>query len=199
MLVAALLAVLGFAVVVQTRQTQEDGLQSLRQSDLVRIFDNLQQQSARLDEEAQRLEAEQQELRTGTDRTAAAEAAARRRLEVLGILAGTLPATGPGIRLRIDDPDNRVTAAMLIDTVQELRDAGAEAIQVGGVRVVASTSFVDGPDGVIGGRRGPPAAVRVRRDRRLRHDDVGARHPGRRARDAAQRRRGGRGRARRTR
>jgi uncharacterized protein YlxW (UPF0749 family) len=148
-LVAVLLAVLGFAVVVQTRQTREDGLQSLRQSDLVRIFDNLQQQSARLDEEAQRLEAEQQDLRTGTDRTAAAEAAARRRLEVLGILAGTLPATGPGIRLRITDPDNRVTAAMLIDTVQELRDAGAEAIQVGRVRVVASTSFVDGPDGVM--------------------------------------------------
>ena len=148
-LVAVLLAVLGFAVVVQTRQTREDGLQSLRQSDLVRIFDNLQQQSARLDEEARRLQSEQQELRTGTDKAAAAEQAARRRLEVLGILAGTLPASGPGIRLRIDDPDNRVTAAMLIDTVQELRDAGAEAIQVGDVRVVASTSFVDGTDGVV--------------------------------------------------
>jgi uncharacterized protein YlxW (UPF0749 family) len=148
-LVAALLAVLGFAVVIQTRQTQEDGLSSLRQSDLVRIFDNLQQQSARLDEDARRLEETQQDLRSGTDRTAAAEQAARQRLEVLGILAGTLPATGPGIRLRIDDPDDRVTAAMLIDTVQELRDAGAEAIQVGDVRVVANTAFVDGPEGVV--------------------------------------------------
>ena len=148
-LVAALLAVLGFAVVVQTRQTQEDGLSSLRQSDLVRIFDNLQQQSARLDEDARKLEETQQDLRSGTDRTAAAEQAARQRLEVLGILAGTLPATGPGIRLRIDDPDDRVTAAMLIDTVQELRDAGAEAIQIGDVRVVANTAFVDGPDSVV--------------------------------------------------
>jgi uncharacterized protein YlxW (UPF0749 family) len=150
-LVAALLAVLGFAVVVQTRQTREDGLASLRQSDLVRIFDNLQQQSTRLDEEARKLEETQQDLRSGTDRTAAAEQAARRRLEVLGILAGTLPATGPGIRLEIRDPDDRVSAAMLLDTVQELRDAGAEAIQVGDVRVVASTSFVDGPDGVVTG------------------------------------------------
>src|SRR5215203_3767876 len=91
-LVAALLAVLGFAVVVQTRQTQEDGLSSLRQSDLVRIFDNLQQQSTRLDEDARKLEETQQDLRSGTDRTAAAEQAARQRLEVLGILAGTLPA-----------------------------------------------------------------------------------------------------------
>jgi uncharacterized protein YlxW (UPF0749 family) len=148
-LVAALLALVGFAVVVQTRQTQEDGLSSLRQSDLVRIFDNLQQQSTRLEEDARDLENTQQELRSGTDRTAAAEQAARQRLEVLGILAGTLQATGPGITLRIDDPDNRVTAAMLLDTVQELRDAGAEAIQVGRVRIVASTSFVDGPDGVV--------------------------------------------------
>jgi hypothetical protein len=31
----------------------------------------------------------------------------------------------------------------LLDAVQELRAAGAEALQIGGVRVVASTSFVD--------------------------------------------------------
>ncbi len=37
---------------------------------------------------------------------------------------------------------------MLLDTLQELRDAGAEAVQVGGVRVVASTSFVDVASGV---------------------------------------------------
>ena len=36
---------------------------------------------------------------------------------------------------------------MLLDTVQELRDAGAEAVEVGGVRVVASTSFLDAPSG----------------------------------------------------
>jgi len=43
-----------------------------------------------------------------------------------------------------------VDAAELLDTVQELRDAGAEAIQIGTVRVVASTSFVD-PDPGTGG------------------------------------------------
>jgi uncharacterized protein YlxW (UPF0749 family) len=41
-----------------------------------------------------------------------------------------------------------VPARVLLDAVQELRNAGAEAIQVGDVRVVASTAFVDGPDGV---------------------------------------------------
>jgi uncharacterized protein YlxW (UPF0749 family) len=41
-----------------------------------------------------------------------------------------------------------VSAATLLDTVEELRDAGAEAMQIGDVRVVASTAFVDGDVGV---------------------------------------------------
>jgi uncharacterized protein YlxW (UPF0749 family) len=45
--------------------------------------------------------------------------------------------------LRIDDPLGAVEADTLLDAVQELRAAGAEAIQINGVRIVASTSFVD--------------------------------------------------------
>jgi uncharacterized protein YlxW (UPF0749 family) len=33
--------------------------------------------------------------------------------------------------------------------MQELRDAGAEALQVNGVRLTASSWFSDGPDGVL--------------------------------------------------
>ena len=47
----------------------------------------------------------------------------------------------PGVTIRITDPQGKVKAPMLLDVVQELRDAGAEAIQVGDVRVVASTWF----------------------------------------------------------
>ena len=48
---------------------------------------------------------------------------------------------------------------MLLDTLQELRDAGAEAVEISSldgpaVRVVASTSFVDPAEGVDGGRPG---------------------------------------------
>ena len=38
---------------------------------------------------------------------------------------------GPGIVLTINDPDSKVDAPIILDTVQELRDAGAEAIQIG--------------------------------------------------------------------
>ena len=40
-------------------------------------------------------------------------------------------------------------AALILDAVQELRDAGAEAIQVGPSRVVVDTWFANGPDGVL--------------------------------------------------
>jgi uncharacterized protein YlxW (UPF0749 family) len=44
---------------------------------------------------------------------------------------------------------------VLLDAIEELRDAGAEALQLSGVRVVASTAVVDDAGGGIdvGGRR----------------------------------------------
>ena len=69
---------------------------------------------------------------------------------MLGILAGTVAAEGPGIVVTIDGVDD---AALLLDTVQELRDAGAEAIQLGDVRVVASTYFTQAPGRPCAGRR----------------------------------------------
>jgi uncharacterized protein YlxW (UPF0749 family) len=138
-----LCAVLGFAVVVQVRSTQDAGLDGLRQSDLVRILDDVGQREARLEADSRQLAATQQRLQSGSDSSQAALDAAQSRLDTLGVLTGTKPATGPGIRLLISDPRGKVTAAMLLDTLQELRDAGAEAVQIGTVRVVASTSFED--------------------------------------------------------
>ena len=61
---AALLAlVLGFAVATQVRSTQAQGLESLRQSDLVGILDNVTQQSTRLDDDARELQATRDQLR----------------------------------------------------------------------------------------------------------------------------------------
>jgi uncharacterized protein YlxW (UPF0749 family) len=146
LLAALLLGLLGFSLVVQARQTQSENLSSLSQTDLVRLLDDVNRQAERLDAEARELQQTREQLRSGSDRAAAAEKATRARLDVLGILAGTLPAEGPAITLRIDDPQGQVRAARLLDTVQELRDAGAEAIQLGPVRVVASTSFLDPAD-----------------------------------------------------
>jgi len=148
-LFAALLAiVLGFALATQVQQTQSQGLEQLREDELVRILDDVNQDASRLGNDARALELTRDRLASGANSSAEALRAAQQRLDTLGILAGTVPAEGPGIVLTIDDPAGKVTSALLLDALQELRDAGAEAVQIGSVRVVADTYFTDTPGGV---------------------------------------------------
>jgi uncharacterized protein YlxW (UPF0749 family) len=159
--VAVLLALLGFAAAVQVRSTQEEGvLASARQEDLVQILDDLTNRSLRLRQEVSTLTTTRERLTTGSGRDEAAVAEARRRAQVLGVLAGTVAARGPGLLLTNTDPDNKITADGLLDALEERRESGAEAIQLEGsvdpasntppteqvVRVVASTAFVDAED-----------------------------------------------------
>jgi uncharacterized protein YlxW (UPF0749 family) len=166
---AALCALLGFAVAVQVRANQDAGLAGLRQTDLVRILDDVSERSSRLQAEARDLEEARQRLASGTDGSRTALEEARQRALTLGILAGTLPATGPGIEFTISDPKREVRADVLLDALQELRDAGAEAVEVSTVggpklRVTASTHFVDAERSgveVDGTRLSPPYQFRV--------------------------------------
>lgn len=158
LVVAVLVAGLGFAVVVQVRSTRSDGLlASARQEDLVQILDDLTNRSDRLRQEVAALSASRERLSSGSGAAEAALGDAVRRTQLLGVLAGTSPATGPGVTVTVTDPGSRVGAAALLDALEELRDAGAEAVQIEGsgpagarssVRVVASTSLLDRDGGV---------------------------------------------------
>jgi uncharacterized protein YlxW (UPF0749 family) len=146
-LAAVLLFLLGLAVVTQARETSDAGLETLRETELVRLLDDVSERRQRLEDEAAELQAQRQALLTSSDASAEAERVARERLDVYSVLAGTVAAQGPGITLVVrDNGDRSVDAAFMLDALQELRDAGAEAVQIGDVRVVASTSFVDAPD-----------------------------------------------------
>lgn len=145
---ALLVAALGFALVAQLGHNSDQGLSALRQSDLVRILDDVGDRRDRLAAEASDLRAQERELASGATGSQAAIDAARARVAALGVLAGTVAAKGPGVEVFISDPDSSVRAPQLLDLVQELRDAGAEAIQIGPARVVASTAFTDTSAGV---------------------------------------------------
>ncbi len=138
---------LGFAIATQVRSTQQGGLESLRQDDLVRVLDDVSQRSSRLDQQLRDLQAQRDELASGAGTGEAAAAQAQKRLDTLRLLAGTASAQGPGIRITITDPAQKVTAPMLLDVLQELRDAGAEVVQYGANRVVASSWFATGSSG----------------------------------------------------
>ena len=149
-LIGLILAVLGFALVVQLRTTQQtSGFASARQEDLVRILDDLNARGERLRAEIGELQRTRDRLTGGAGQDAAAIEESRRRQEVLRILAGTVAAAGPGVEVTITDPEHSVTADVLLDTMQELRDAGAEAMQVNDVRLTASSWFTDSGPGVV--------------------------------------------------
>ncbi len=143
LLATGLTIALGFAIATQIQQTAASGLQNLRQDELVRILDDVTQRSSRLDNQVRELEAQRDTLKSSADSTAAAVTQAQRRLDQLSILAGTAPVQGPGVRITIADPDRRIRGALLLDVLQELRDAGAEVVQYGSVRIVASSAFTD--------------------------------------------------------
>lgn len=146
--IAVILLALGLAVVTQVRSTQEEGLAGLRQADLIQLLDDVSTRADNLEREITELERTRADLTEG-DGGAAALASAQQRLEAYQVLAGTVPVEGPGIRLRVSDPGRGLSAEDLMALVQELRDAGAESIQIGSVRIVASSWFGTTPDGAL--------------------------------------------------
>jgi len=150
LIVAVLLFVLGLGLAIQVRTTSDNGaLRGARQEDLVRILTELDNRSQRLQDEKRGLESQRSQLETSSNQAAEALKQTQQKEAQLGILAGTVKAEGAGITLTITDRHGGVQADSLLDTLQELRAAGAEAIQIDDVRVVADTYFTQGADGVL--------------------------------------------------
>jgi uncharacterized protein YlxW (UPF0749 family) len=136
---------LGLALVVQVRSSEELGtrLDVQREEDLARILSDLSGQSDRLQEEITDLRLTLLAFESSAGRDEVALRTLQQRLDDLRILAGAVAATGQGIVLTIDDPAGQMTQERLVDTLQELRAAGAEVIAVNGTRLVASSAVVE--------------------------------------------------------
>jgi uncharacterized protein YlxW (UPF0749 family) len=134
--------------------TGDTQLENARQDDLVRILSDLNSRELRLRTEITGLQGTLNQLGEGAQGREAALTEARRRADELGILAGTLPAQGEGLTIRLMPGAGKpIRAATVLATVEELRGAGAEALQIAGtsgglVRIIASTYFVDTGNGI---------------------------------------------------
>jgi uncharacterized protein YlxW (UPF0749 family) len=145
-LIGVLTLILGFAFAVQVRAVGDDQQYAgAREEDLVRILDDLDAREERLREQLTDQRIALQELGSSDSQSAAALKEARRRSEAIGILNGTIPARGEGLRMTIQDPEEEVRVADLLDTIQELRGAGAETMQIDDVRVGVSTAVTGRP------------------------------------------------------
>jgi len=159
--IGVVLAGLGFALATQIQSNSSAGLQNLPQSDLVRILDDLTSKNSRLESERSALVALNSEITNGGASSQTALSAAQSRADTLAILTGQVAAHGPGIILEIRSPKAATTAEDMVGVINELRDAGAEVVEISGisdagmltaVRVVANTYVA---------RERAPASLRI--------------------------------------
>lgn len=148
--VGVLLAVVGFAGITQVRSTAEDDQYAgYREQDLIDLLSGIAGTTQRAEAEIERLEQARDDLRSTTTARSTALEEARREAQTLEVLAGTVPVAGQGIRVTIEEDEGSIDAADLVDMVQELRAASAEAIEINDtVRLTASTWIED--DGTAG-------------------------------------------------
>ncbi|MFV0494704.1 DUF881 domain-containing protein [Mycobacterium sp.] len=143
----------GVAVVTQVRQNESgDSLETARPADLLVLLDSLRQREALLSGEVTDLRNTLNALQASGNSDQAAIESAQARLAALSILAGVVGATGPGVRVTIADPAPGVAPEVMLDVINELRAAGAEAIEIDdghqSVRVGVDT-WVTGSPGAL--------------------------------------------------
>lgn len=160
MAVAAVLFLLGFLVVVQARsQAQDQGLAQLSVQDLTELVANVTARNNQLRVEVATLQAQQAQLASAAQRGDTSTTQIRSDLSHILAWAGALPITGQGVRVTVSGP---LPAQSVTRLVNELRNAGAEAIAVNDVRIVPGVVVTGDPGKlVIGGTAAPGALTLV--------------------------------------
>lgn len=148
--VGVVLAILGFLAVVQVQTLNEDTeFAGTRREDLITLLDSLEGAASDARSEIATLRERRNALRNSTERRETALADVQDQLDALSVLAGTEAAQGPGIRVTISDPLDEVRTTTLLNALQEMRNAGAEAIEINDeVRVVTDTYLLDTAEGI---------------------------------------------------
>lgn len=148
--VSLVLLLLGFMVVVQLRsQATNSGLADLSAQDLTVLVANLTTRNNQLRDEIGVLQRQQEAVSAALQRGDTSAVQIRADLNRIQGWSGALAVTGAGVRVIVDGP---VPADAVSQLVNELRNAGAEGISIGGVRDVPGVVPI-GPAGslTIGG------------------------------------------------
>lgn len=116
-------------------------LVSASEAELVATLELLQEETLAAREELGRRELQLASLQAAAERQTKEIEVAEREIEDLEVLSGLVAARGPGLVVEVSGGAGGVPFELLLDLVQELRDAGAEALAVNGWRLGASAFF----------------------------------------------------------
>ena len=143
--IAAVALALGLLVVVQLRaQSGPGGLAQLSSQDLTVLVANLNARNDQLRREVSSLERELGTLNQNRARGELSVDEIRADLRRIRAYAGLDAVSGPGVTISISGP---IDGSGVEELINELRNAGAEAIAIAGIRVVTGV-VVTGPPGV---------------------------------------------------
>ena len=132
--VALVLVLLGFLVVTQARsQAHDQGLAQLSVQDLTELVANVTARNNQLREEVATLQQQQLTLETSVQRGETSTGQMRSDLTHILAWSGAMGVAGAGIQVTVT---GALPAPAVGQLINELRNAGAEAISVNGVRIV---------------------------------------------------------------
>lgn len=135
--IAAVAFILGLLVVVQLRaQASGSGLAALSSQELTVLVGNLNAHNETLRSEIASLERDLGTLSVNRDRGASSVDQALSELARIRAYAGLEPVGGTGVTVTVV---GLIDGPAIEDLINELRNAGAEAIGVGGVRLAAGS------------------------------------------------------------
>ena len=141
--VAVVAGILGLLAIGQLRgQSGVPGLSALSSTELTQLIANLSAGNDRLRDELGDLGRQEQKLTDARDRGQTTVGDLSTDLDRIRAWAGLIPVTGQGISILVTGP---IGGDGVEDLLNELRNAGAEAIAVEDVRVVTGTVVAGAP------------------------------------------------------
>jgi uncharacterized protein YlxW (UPF0749 family) len=158
--ISLIAATLGFLMIVQLRSqaavartlaAQDDTSVALLINDLNRANNQLLQQGAALTQQ-------EAQLREALQAGGADAQVIQKQLTTLRVINGQMPVHGPGLQIGIEDT---IMDFELQDALNNLRNAGAEAIALNGQRIISSTPVVTRGNSLLINGRSVSAPLRL--------------------------------------
>ncbi|TMD29651.1 MAG: DUF881 domain-containing protein [Chloroflexi bacterium] len=141
--VATVALVLGILVVVQIRaQSAGTGLDALSAPELTVLVANLNTRNDQLRAEIASTQSELDQLSAAQSRGDTSLGQLQADLVRVEAWAGLRPVIGPGVEITVS---GRIPGAAVEDLINELHNAGAEAVAVGGIRLVPGSVVAGAP------------------------------------------------------
>ena len=164
--IAGVAAILGLLLVVQLRsQAGNPGLEALSAQELTVLVANLNTRNDQLRTEIASLDQEVRGLTDGQARGQTSVGQLQLDLSRVKAWSGLSPVTGQGVRITVAGP---ISGNAIQDLLNELRNAGAEALAIEGIRVVGGSVVAGVPDQLVVEGASLPRSLRDQRHRQLR-------------------------------